>query len=163
MPMRQHHEYLHELYLRNDLAEGRYLAAGKPVALSDIRVPIFVVATERDTVSPWRSVYKVHLMTETALTFCLCSGGHNAGIVNPPGADDGRRSYRLGTHAKDTHYVDPEAWVAQATPQAGSWWPAWSHWLSARAGRRVAPPGIGEPGTEARGLDDAPGRYVLME
>jgi polyhydroxyalkanoate synthase len=37
MPCRQHHEYLHSLYLRNDLAEGRYLVAGKPVVLSDIR------------------------------------------------------------------------------------------------------------------------------
>ncbi len=88
MPMRQHHEYLHELYLRNDLAEGRYRVGDRPVALSDIRVPVFVVATERDTVSPWRSVYKVHLLAETAITFCLCSGGHNAGIVNPPGVDD---------------------------------------------------------------------------
>jgi polyhydroxyalkanoate synthase subunit PhaC len=162
MPMRQHHEYLRGLYLRNDLAEGRYRVAGRPVALSDIRIPIFVVATERDTVSPWHSVYKVHLLAETAITFCLCSGGHNAGIVNPPGTDDARRSYRLGEHFKDQRYVDPDAWFAQSRHHIGSWWPAWTHWLSASAGRRVAPPAMGEPGADPSSLDDAPGSYVLM-
>jgi polyhydroxyalkanoate synthase len=163
MPMRQHHEYLHGLYLHNDLAEGRYLVGDRPVALSDIRVPVFVVATERDTVSPWRSVYKVHLLAGTAITFCLCTGGHNAGIVNPPGIDDTRRSYRLGEHAKDGRYIDPDAWLAQSTSHGGSWWPAWTRWLSARSGRRVAPPPLGEAGVDSRSLDDAPGRYVLME
>jgi polyhydroxyalkanoate synthase len=103
---------------------GRYMAGGRAVALSDIRVPMFVVATERDTVSPWRSVYKVNLLTTTDITFCLCGGGHNAGIVNPPKSDDARRSFRLGLHAKDARYVDPEAWMAQAPVQLGSWWPA---------------------------------------
>jgi polyhydroxyalkanoate synthase len=162
MPMRQHHEYLRGLYLRNDLAEGRYLAGGRPVALSDIRLPMFVVATERDTVSPWRSVYKVNLLTKTAVTFCLSSGGHNAGIVNPPGVDDARRSYRLGVHAEDARYIDPDAWMAQAPIQPGSWWPAWLRWLAERSGRRVTPPRMGEAGVEARTLDDAPGQYVLV-
>jgi len=40
MPFRMHSEYLRELFLDNDLAEGRYLAGGAPVALSDVRVPI---------------------------------------------------------------------------------------------------------------------------
>jgi polyhydroxyalkanoate synthase subunit PhaC len=163
MPMRQHHEYLHGLYLRNDLAEGRHLVGGRPVALSDIRVPVFVVATERDTVSPWRSVYKVHLLAETTITFCLCSGGHNAGIVDPPGLDDTRHGYRLGTHAKDARYVGPDAWLARTVAHPGSWWPAWTRWLSARAGKRNVPPAMGEPGADLHGLDDAPGSYVLME
>jgi poly(3-hydroxyalkanoate) synthetase len=47
---------------------------GKPVALADIRVPIFVVRTERDHVSPWRSVYKIHLLTETEVNFLLTGG-----------------------------------------------------------------------------------------
>ncbi len=59
------YEYLRRLYLGNDLAEARYRVAGKPVALSDIRVLLFAAGTQRDHVSPWRSVYKTHLLTDT--------------------------------------------------------------------------------------------------
>ena len=52
MPCRMHSEYLRSLFLNNDLFEGRYKVDGRPIVLSDIRVPIFVVSTERDHVAP---------------------------------------------------------------------------------------------------------------
>lgn len=161
MPYRQHHEYLHSLYLRNDLAEGRYRVDGKPVALSDIEVPMFVLGTQRDTVSPWHSVYKVHLLTDTELTFCLCSGGHNVGVVNPPGPGP-KRSYQLGRRSHNDRYVDPDTWVAESPSQEGSWWPAWEAWLAAHGGRKVAPPAMGGKARAAARLVDAPGQYVLV-
>ncbi|HEX2940817.1 MAG TPA: alpha/beta fold hydrolase, partial [Rhodopila sp.] len=42
MPARMHSTYLHLLFLENDLAEGRFLVNGRPIAVSDIRVPLFV-------------------------------------------------------------------------------------------------------------------------
>jgi polyhydroxyalkanoate synthase len=153
LPFRMHSEYLRRLYLDNDLAEGRFEVDAAPVALSDIRVPLFVVGTERDHVSPWRSVYKIHLLTDTEITFLLTSGGHNAGIVSEPG--HAHRSYRIATHAHDARYLDPDAWQAAAGYHDGSWWPAWQGWLAARSGECAAPPAC------ASALDDAPGAYVL--
>jgi len=161
MPYRQHHEYLHSLYLSNDLAEGRYLVDGKPVVMSDIHVPMFVLGTQRDTVSPWHSVYKVHLLTDTELTFCLCSGGHNVGIVNPPGPGP-KRSFQLGRRSPTDRYVDPESWMADTPSQEGSWWPAWEAWLASHGGRRVAPPAMGGKERADARLVDAPGQYVLV-
>lgn len=45
MPYRMHSDYLRKLFLDNDLAEGRFLADGRPVALSDLHAPMFVVGT----------------------------------------------------------------------------------------------------------------------
>ena len=75
-------------FSNNDLAEGRFMVDGKPVALTDIRAPIFAVGTERDHVAPWRSTYKINLLTDTEVTYVLTTGGHNVGIVSEPGHRD---------------------------------------------------------------------------
>ena len=85
MPYRMHSEYLRKLFLDNDLAEGRFEAGGRPIALEDLRAPIFAVGTERDHVAPWRSTYKIFLQVEFDVTYLLTAGGHNAGIVSEPG------------------------------------------------------------------------------
>jgi len=157
LPYRMHSDYLRRLFLGNDLAEGRFRVDGRPVALSDIRVPIFAIGTERDHVAPWRSVYKIHLLTDTEVTFLLTSGGHNAGIVSEPG-HAGRR-YRMSCRSDTARYVDPDTWLAQETPQEGSWWPAWQSWLAAHSGALVAPPETGA--ADRPPLADAPGTYVL--
>jgi len=158
LPHRMHSEYLRALYLRNDLASSRMCVDGRPVALSDIRAPIFLLGTERDHVSPWKSVYKLHQYADTEITFCLTSGGHNVGIVNPPGVAG--RHYRIGTSSSQDHYVDPDVWVARTPPEEGSWWPAWQGWLAARSGAAAEPPDMG--GHDKLVLGDAPGSYVLM-
>ena len=160
LPYRMHSEYLHSLFLRNDLFEGRYRAAGRPVSLSDIRAPIFMVGTVRDHVAPWRSVYKLNLVAETELTFLLTSGGHNAGIVSEPGHPG--RSFQLATRPAGAPYLDPDDWAARAARHEGSWWPAWQAWLVRHSGEREAPPGTGAPARGYPPLDDAPGTYVLQ-
>jgi polyhydroxyalkanoate synthase len=160
MPYRMHSEYLRSLFLDNDLAEGRFKVEGRPVALSDIRLPIFALGTERDHVAPWRSVYKFNLLTDTEVTFALTSGGHNAGVLSHPGKP--QQHYRLATKAIHEHFVDSQRWFAGNPPQDGSWWPAWVSWLAARSGPAVAPPPMGRPDNGHPALVDAPGTYVLV-
>jgi polyhydroxyalkanoate synthase len=157
MPYRMHSEYLRRLYLDNDLAEGRYRVGGRPVALADIEVPMFIVGTVRDHVAPWPSVYKMHLLSDAELTFVLTSGGHNAGVVSEPGHP--RRSFQIATRAAGDRYIDPQLWRAETPLNEGSWWPAWQQWLAGRSAGRVAPPAMG--GTQPP-LGDAPGPYVAM-
>ncbi|WP_407672416.1 PHA/PHB synthase family protein [Noviherbaspirillum pedocola] len=154
MPYRMHSEYLRHLFLGNDLAEGRYLVDGKPIALSDIRAPIFSVGTVTDHVAPWRSAFKIHLATDTEVTFLLTSGGHNAGVVSPPGKAN--RQYQIATRAPQDAYIDPETWLETVPEQPGSWWPAWEAWLGVHSGPMGAPPEMG------RALEKAPGRYVMQ-
>jgi polyhydroxyalkanoate synthase len=160
MPYRMHSEYLRQLFLENDLAEGRFKVEGRAIALTDIRVPTFAVATERDHVAPWRSTFKIHLLTDTEVTFLLTSGGHNAGIISEPGRAG--RNYRVLTTEADDRYSDPDVWQAQAVAKEGSWWPEWVSWLASRSGEPVPPPAMGAPGAGYRPLDDAPGTYVLQ-
>ena len=123
MPYRMHSDYLRQMFLGNDLAEGRYRVEGRPVALTRHRVPVFAVATETDHVAPWRSVFKLHLLLDTDVTFLLTNGGHNAGIVSPPGYPS--RAYRVhGTSDRDG-YLDPDSWLGQVPIRQGSWWPEW--------------------------------------
>jgi len=158
MPYRMHTEYLHRLFLDNDLATGRFDAGGKPVALTDIRTPVFAVGTEWDHVAPWRSAYKIHLLTDTDVTFLLTTGGHNAGIVSEPGKDG--RSYRMKRKAHDEQYTDPDTWLTEAPHKEGSWWPAWRAWLELHSGEREAPPSLGAPDRGYPPLAPAPGAYV---
>ncbi|MBN8746223.1 Poly(3-hydroxyalkanoate) polymerase subunit PhaC [Xylophilus ampelinus] len=154
MPARMHSEYLRRLFLDDDLSEGRFPVGGRPVTLSSLRLPTFMVGTLTDHVAPWRSVHKLHFLCPAEITFALTSGGHNAGIVNPPGPESHRR-YRLLTRPAEGPYLAPEEWLAHAAEHAGSWWPAWQQWLAAHSGARVKPPRMGAA------LADAPGQYVL--
>jgi polyhydroxyalkanoate synthase subunit PhaC len=159
MPYKMHSEYLRKLFLNNDLAEGRFEVTGRPIALSDIRRPMFVVGAETDHVSPWRSVFKLNLLTDTEVTFLLTSGGHNAGIVSEPG--HAGRSFRVSTKSSTDHFVDPETWLQRAPVQSGSWWPHWADWLGQHSGHPQPPQPMG--GTRYQPLADAPGTYVLQQ
>ncbi len=158
LPYRMHSEYLHHLFLRNELAEGRYMVDGKPIALSDIRIPIFLVGTETDHVAPWKSVYRLHLYADTEVTFALTSGGHNTGVVSEPGHK--HRHFRIATKGDHDSYIDADSWIARTPAQEGSWWPAFASWLKARSSGEVAPPPMGT--AEHPPVMDAPGSYVLQ-
>jgi polyhydroxyalkanoate synthase len=158
MPYRMHSEYLRGLFLNNTLAAGHYEVGGRPITVPDIRVPIFAVGTVWDHVAPWRSVYKIHLLADTDVTFVLTNGGHNAGIVSEPGHRG--RHYQIATRRASDKYLDPEIWQATAPPHEGSWWPAWQAWLAARSSGPVPAPRLGASEHGYPPLSDAPGTYV---
>jgi len=157
MPFRMQSSYLRQLFLNNDLFEGRYRIDGRPLSLGDIHVPSFVVATETDHVAPWRSVYKLNLAIGADMTFLLTSGGHNAGICSEPGHP--RRHYRVMLLPHSDNYVDPDRWLRCTPAREGSWWPVWANWLEAEQQQR--------PSHSVAGSDSAwpaaPGEYVLQK
>jgi polyhydroxyalkanoate synthase len=161
MPYRMHSQYLRGLFLHNDLASGRYGVEGRRVSLHNIRAPMFVVSTQRDHIAPWRSVYKIHDLSDTDLTYVLTTGGHNAGIVSEVGHPN--RQFQIRHTAADDLRIGPDEWLAAAEAREGSWWPSWSAWLKQHGTPKgVAPPRMGLPGSHASALDDAPGSYVFQ-
>ena len=161
MPYKMHSQYLRQLFLDNDLSEGRYLVDDKPISISDIRAPTFVVGTQKDHVAPWHSVYKFHLLSDTDVTFLLTSGGHNAGIVSEPGHP--RRTYQIATTKKDAKYTDPQSWAEKQKTHEGSWWPELSTWLQRHSGKSITPPTLAAPKKKIEVICDAPGTYVMQD
>ncbi|MCB9960577.1 MAG: alpha/beta fold hydrolase [Hyphomonas sp.] len=161
MPYKMHSEYLQSLYIDNDLANGRFLVDGRPVSLQDIRAPMFVVGTERDHVAPWKSVYKIHRLTDTSVTFALANGGHNAGIVSEPNHNG--RHYRIAHHYDRHPILGPDQWFETAEERSGSWWNGWSKWLEEHSSPdMVKPPTFGAARKGYPVLDDAPGTYIFQ-
>lgn len=147
LPATMHSQYLRACYLRNDLVEpGAFSIDGTEVDVSRVKTPLYILSAQNDHIAPWRSVYRTTQLTGGETRHVLSSGGHIAGMVNPPGP---KASYfqRADTPA------NPDEWLSGAEKVQRSWWEDWAEWASARSGERVAPPSLpeGEP---------APGSYV---
>ena len=118
LPYRMHSECMRQLLPGNDLTEGRFHVEGRPIALTDIRAPIFAVGTVHDHVAPWKSVYKIHLPSDTAVTFALAEHGHNTGIA--AGTDNPKTHFRITEREADARCIDPDTWSATAPLRSGS-------------------------------------------
>lgn len=153
MPAKMHSQYLRGLFMENRLSAGRFAVDGRVIALKDIRVPLFIVGTEKDHIAPWHSVYKIKLFTNGDLHFVLTKGGHNGGIVSEPGHP--RRHFRIGHRQEGALYMDPEKWLENHPIQEGSWWPEWEGWLSKHSSPKDTVPPKGP-----KSLGAAPGTYV---
>ena len=163
MAHRMHSDYLHQLYLNNDLAEGRYVTHGETLDLADVTLPMFVVGTETDHVAPWHSVYKVGRLVRSAdYTFCLTSGGHNAGIISGPVHP--KRRHRVHSTKAGARLLSAEKFMARAALHQGSWWPTFAAWLAAHSAKvKVAPPPMGAAKRGLKPVGNAPGTYVLAK
>jgi len=151
MPAKMHSFYLRSFYQQNQLARGELEVLGERLALSDIKNSTYIVGAINDHIVPWPSSYKsVHLLGGD-VRFILSSGGHIAGIVNPP-------TPKAWYETNSSQPLTPQAWRADASRSAGSWWEDWTDWSLARAGAMVEPPAVGS--SRYPPLGDAPGEYV---
>jgi len=141
---------LEQLYLQNRLVSDEPLRlAGQEIRLSQIEIPVFIMAAENDDISPWQGVVGVSDLFSGPVTLVLGKGGHNSGVINPP------------DHARHDHLqLDPTVPLdlTRAKPVAGSWWLPWGVFLAESQGVLQSPI---EPGGGIRPvIEAAPGRYV---
>ena len=152
LPGRMVVEYLRGLCQRDELCRDGFELFGEKLHISGVKVPLCAIACETDHIAAWRSSFRgVSKMGSTNKTFILSESGHIAGIVNPPS----KKKY--GHYTSDAPVAgDPEAWLAEADYNEGSWWPRWEAWLRSRSGSLIP----ARPLPESV-LAPAPGTYVL--
>jgi polyhydroxyalkanoate synthase len=151
MPATMHAFYLRSLYCRNELALGRLNIAGEQLQLARVTGDAYIVGAINDHIVPWSASYKATQLLGGQVRYVLSSGGHIAGIVNPPNP---KAWYETGTENPPT----AGEWRAEAERHSGSWWQDWVEWASERAGNLTTPPRLGSAAHPAQA--DAPGEYV---
>ena len=156
LPCKMAIEYLRGLCQNDGLAKGTFEVFGHKVSLQDIQIPVCAIACETDHIAHWRGSFNgFKQMGSADKTFIVSQSGHIAGIINPP------------SKGKYGHYTsagpvagDPEAWMAGATFNQGSWWPRWGAWLAEKSGPQIAPRVPGDSVYPV--LCAAPGTYVVQ-
>ncbi len=153
MTAANHSFYLRNCYLNNNLSAGKLELFGAPIKLSDVKVPIYNLATREDHIAPARSVFTGCRFFGGDVQFVMAGSGHIAGVVNPPAL----KKYQYWTGGKPVGSFDD--WVTNAHENPGSWWPHWQSWIEGLDDQRV-PARV--PGAGTKTLGDAPGDYVKV-
>lgn len=155
MPAAMHTMYLKALYQENRLAKGEMELKGSKLNLGDVTSDVYVVGTINDHIVPWDSSYEATQLFGGNVRYILSSGGHIAGIVNPPTP----KAWFEADETGEQPPADPKQWRAKATRHTGSWWEDWTKWYGERAGELVDPPKMGS--SKHKPICDAPGTYVF--
>jgi polyhydroxyalkanoate synthase len=151
LPAAMHSFYLRTLYAHNQLAKGEMELSGQQLSLADVKNDTYIVGAVNDHIVPWPSSYKATGMLGGSVRYVLSSGGHIAGIVNPPGP---KAWYEVAQRNPE----DAARWREAAEKHSGSWWQDWACWADERAGRLAPAPPMGSERHPA--LGEAPGDYV---
>jgi polyhydroxyalkanoate synthase len=151
MPAAMHSFYLRNFYVENNLAKGQLELAGQAIRLEDVKQDVYLVGAENDHIVPWRSAYVATQLLSGPVRFVLSSGGHIAGIVNPPGP---KGWYLVADETPPT----PTEWREKAGRHVGSWWEDWAIWSREHAGPLGEPPPIGSAAHPV--MYDGPGEYI---
>lgn len=148
LPAKMHSYYLRQMYQKNNLVKGRLRVAGEEINLSKLDLPVYMLATKEDHITPWASVFKACKIFKGPVHFTLSASGHVAGVVNHPSKN--KYCYWEG----DKNYDNPENWFAKAKEHPGSWWNDWIKWVSSKSGPKVASRKL------EKAIEQAPGSYV---
>ena len=151
-----HSWYLRNTYVENNLVKPCKIEfKGEGIDIGRITLDSFAVGAEKDHIVPWDAAWNITQLFGGEVRFVLASSGHIAGIINPPGGKGAHWTWdKEGPEAST-----PKKWLEGASRHEGSWWPAWTAWLTARSGATGAPPAMGS--ADHPPLQDAPGSYVL--
>jgi len=155
LPAKFHADLLDIFAESRFLRPGAMKVLGRPVDIRGVTLDSYFCAGITDHIAQWKHVYRNMRAFGGDRTFVLGAAGHIQSIVNPP-ARAARRHYLLNS---DVH-EDAEAWLQDAQPHAGSWWPHWLAWLQERSGPPIdAPARVGSE--KHPPIAAAPGTYVL--
>ena len=155
MPAAMHSFYLRNMYQENRLAQPNQVALdGVDIDLGAIKVPAYFLSCREDHIAPWMSTYHGAKMLGGKNRFVLAASGHIAGVVNPP--ESGKYNHFINDQLPES----APQWFEDATEVAGSWWPDWHRWVSAKARKKLPArvPGDGK----LKQLEPAPGTYVKV-
>ena len=152
MPARMHAFYLRSLYVKNLLARGELELAGRLLRWPKSRATPTWSAPSTTTSCRGPRPTRQPACSGGDVRYVLSSGGHIAGIVNPP------RPKSWYEVAEENAAKAGRLAIVRDERHGGSWWEDWTGWASGRAGSLVSPPPMGSAGHPP--LGDAPGEYV---
>lgn len=150
-------DFLQRIFRDNEFAEGEFKLAGVLADPALLDCDVYIVGAINDHIVPWVTSYKSSQLFGGQPRYVLSSGGHIAGIVNPPGPKNWFEALPEGAE----HPASAAEWREEATKHTGTWWEDWVDWSNSRAGELVDPPPMGS-GTYPP-IEDAPGTYVLKQ
>ena len=145
--------YMRNMYLNNSLrVPGKLEMCGVKVDLSQLDMPVYILATREDHIVPWQTAYQSTRILSGKQRFVLGASGHIAGVINP--ASKNKRSYWVNEDIS----LDAGNWLAGAAEVKGSWWNDWAAWLKPQQGAARAARKLGSAAHPP--IEPAPGRYV---
>ena len=149
--------YTRNTYLENRIREpGKTTQCGEDIDLTQVKVPLYILASREDHIVPWKSAYLTKNLMGKEPRFVLAASGHVAGVINPPAKK--RRSHWLNGDVSG----DSDVWLDKAEERPGSWWGDWDAWLKRHSTGTVA--ASAQAGNaKYQIIEPAPGRYVKLK
>ncbi|CAO5680298.1 MAG: Poly(3-hydroxyalkanoate) polymerase subunit PhaC [Holosporales bacterium] len=122
LPARMHIDYLEKFFYKNQLFKGIYQHQGEKLSFKNLKIPIFVLMTEKDHIVPKESSLGL-LNFNIDATYVLAGSGHIAGVINPP-------------EQKKYHYSVLNNKAEVIVKKDFSWWDYWFKWMKPKLGNK---------------------------